>query len=243
MRRVVLAVTTVVFAVVGTRLSAPQDRKAGEPFVFEPPAGFTRVTDDPAKAVLEETAGEKQWTHPPKSVLGITPRVHLSESKKGGTVEAEDLARIADGMPSILEPNGVTWTDVRRETRTRSDGARVGLIEGACTKKGDPPLLGGPAPVVHYRRLLFVFPTDEGAAVTTAVYGKDEIATWQPAFEATIATARGVAVRVPPPPGWMYFAWGAAGLVIGWLAQALVARRGSPAAAPSAPQGAKDDPT
>lgn len=224
MRRAVLAATTLVFAVAGTRLSAPHDKKAGEPFVYEPPEGFTVVKEDAAKAVVEESAGEKQWTHAPKNALAIAPRVHLSQSKKGGTVEAEDLARIADGMPSVLEPNGVTWTEVRRETRTRADGARVGLIEGECTKKVEELLTGGPAKV-HYRRLLFVFPTDDGSAVTTAVYGKEEIATWQPAFEATIASARGVAVRVPPPPGWMYFAWGGAGLVIGWLALSLMGRR------------------
>lgn len=228
MRKAVLAATTLVFAVAGTRLSAPHDRKAGEPFAYEPPEGFTLVKDDPAKAVVSETPpGERQWTHPAQSALGIAPRVHVSESTKSGTVEAADLARIADGMPSVLEPNGVTWTDVRHETRIRADGARVGLIEGECTKKVEEPLLGGPSTKVRYRRLLFVFPTDEGAAVTTAVYGKDEIATWQPAFEATIAKARGVAVRVPPPPGWMYFAWGAAGLVIGWLALSLLARRES----------------
>ena len=227
MRRAVLAATTLVFALVGTRLSTPHERKAGESFTYVPPEGFTPAKDGPAKAVVEESAGEKQWTHPPKNALGVAPRVHVSASKKGGTVEADDLARIADGMPSILEPNGVTWKDVRRETRTRADGARVGLIEGECTKKVEETMLGGPPAKVHYRRLLFVFPTDEGAAVTTAVYGNEDVATWQPAFEATIGTARGVAVRVPPPPPWMYLAWGGAGLVIGWLALSLLARRGT----------------
>jgi hypothetical protein len=225
MRRAVLAATALAFAVVGTRLSVPHDRPAGEPFAYQPPEAFTAVKEDAAKAVVDESALEQQWIHAPTSALGIAPRVHLSQSKKVGTVEAEDLARIADGMPSILEPNGVTWTDVRRETRTRADGARVGLIEGECTKKADESMLGGPPVKVRYRRLLFVFPTDTGSAVTTAVYGKDEIATWQPAFEATLATARGVAVRVPSPPPWTYLAWGVAGLVVGWLALSLLARR------------------
>jgi hypothetical protein len=225
MRKAVLAVTTVVVAVVGTRLSAPHDRKAGEPFVYEPPAGFTLVTEDPAKAVNEETSGERQWTHPPKNANGVQPRVHLSSSNKGGTVEAADLQRISDGMPSILEPNGVTWKEVRRETRTRADGARVGVIEGDCTKKVETSLLGGPPTTVRYQRLLFVFPTDEGSAVVTAVYGRDESPVWQPGLDATIASARGVAVRVPPPPGWMYFAWGGAGLVLGWLTLSLLGRR------------------
>jgi hypothetical protein len=240
MRRTVLFVTTLVFAVAGARFSAPHDRRAGEPFAYEPPEGFTPVKDDPAKAVLEESSVERQWTHPPKSVLGIAPRVHVSESRKGGTVEAEDLERIARGMPSVLEPNGVTWTDVRRETRTRADGARVGLIEGECTKKVEEAPFAPADARVRYRRLLFVFPTDEGVAVTTAVYGKDEIATWQPAFEATIGKARGVAVRVPPPPAWLYFAWGGAGLVLGWLALSLIARRESHAPERDGASGPRD---
>jgi hypothetical protein len=218
MRRAVLAATTIVFAVVGTRLSAPHDRKASEPFAYMPPEGFTAADEGASE-------GDKQWSHPPKGALGIAPRVHLTTSKTGGTVEAADLARIAEGMPSVLEPNGVTWTDVRRETRTRPDGARVGLIEGECTRKVEETVFGGPPVKVRYRRLLLVFPTDDGSALITAVYGKDEVSTWEPAFEATIGAARGVAVRVPPPPLWMILAWGGAGLVLGWLALLLVARR------------------
>jgi len=225
MRRAVLAGTTLVFALLGTRLSAPHDRKAGEPFVYAPPEGFSADKIDPAKAVVEEGAAERQWTHPPKTALGIEPRVHLSLSKTGGTVEGPDLARIAEGMPAMLEASGVTWTDVRRETRTRPDGARVGLIEGECTKKVETMIVGGPTAKVRYRRLLLVFPTDDGSALLTAVYGKEDSADFQAAFEASVDKARGVAVRVPSPPGWMYLAWGGAGLLIGWLALSLLTRR------------------
>ena len=76
-----------------------------------------------------------------------------------------------------------------------------------------------------YRRLFFVFPIDGGTVITTSFYGTSEVAKWQPVLESTIAKAHGVALRVPPPPNWMYFAWGAAGLVIGWLASSLVLRK------------------
>jgi hypothetical protein len=61
--------------------------------------------------------------------------------------------------------------------------------------------------------------------ITTALYGNTEVARWQPVLEATIAKAHGVALRVPPPPNWMYFAWGGAGLVIGWLISSLALRK------------------
>ena len=64
-----------------------------------------------------------------------------------------------------------------------------------------------------------------GTVITTSFYGTGEVAKWQPALEATIAKAHGVALRVPPPPNWMYLAWGGAGLVIGWLVSSLVLRK------------------
>jgi len=210
MRRAVIVVTAALAAFLGPRISAPRDRAANEPFVFEPPEGFVE-----AKGEAKQGDEDQEWLYPTKSVLAVTPRITLKRSKRGGTVEPADLATIASGMPQVLEPSGVTWTDVRHETRTRPDGARVGLIEGECLNKNG----------AQYRRLFFVFPVDGGTVITTAFYGTGEVAKWQPVLEATLVKAHGVALRVPPPPNWMYLAWGGAGLVIGWLVAALVFRK------------------
>jgi len=223
MRRLVVVVVACLFAAVGPRIRGPHDRAAGEPFVYQPPEGFVLDKGDVAKSINDDASREREWVHPATLGHSIAPRIHLSPSNKGGTVEAVDLARIADGMAGMLEPTGVTWSEVRRETRTRADGSRVGLIEGECTKTTNE--LGAGPVTVKYRRLLFVFPTDEGSTVTTAVYGTDEIGTWQAVFEDSIGKARGVALRVPPPPNWMYLAWGAAGAVLAWLAASLKAKR------------------
>jgi hypothetical protein len=223
MRRLVVVLIACLFAAVGPRLRGPHDRAAGEPFVYQPPEGFVLDKTSAAKPIDDDSARDREWVHPATLGHSIAPRIHLSPSTKGGTVEAADLARIADGMAGMLEPTGVTWSEVRRETRTRADGSRVGLIEGECSKTTNE--LGAGPVTVKYRRLLFVFPTDEGSTVTTAVYGTDEIAAWQAVFEDSIGKARGVALRVPPPPTWMYLAWGAAGAVLAWLAASLKAKR------------------
>lgn len=218
MRRAATVVTAVAFAVFGPRLTAPHDRAAGAPFVYEPPEGFTPVGGE-----LEKD-GEREWLHAVTPGHAMPARVTVKQLRKGGNVELADLAKIAEGMPGVLAPGGVTWKDIRQETRTRADGTHVGLIEGECTKKTeDVPVVG--ELTLTYRRLMLVFPTDDGTALTTALYGKDEVAVWQPVFEASIARSRGVALRVPPPPGWMYFAWGGAGVVIGWLAGGLMGQR------------------
>lgn len=210
MRRAVVVVTTLVAAFLGPRITAPHDRAAGVPFAFEPPEGFVE-----AKGEAKQGDEDQEWIHPTTNVLAVTPRIMLKRSKSAGAVEPSDLAVIASGMPQVLEPSGVTWKDVRHETRTRPDGTRVGLIEGECLNKNG----------ALYRRLFFVFPVDGGTVITTALYGTGEVAKWQPVLEATIGKARGVALRVPPPPSWMYFAWGAAGLVIGWLVSTLALRK------------------
>jgi hypothetical protein len=210
MRRAVIAVTVLLAGALGPRLSAPRDRAAGEPFVFEPPAGFIE-----AKGEAKQGDEDQEWLYPTTNVLAVTPRIMLKRSKSGGTVEPADLAVIASGMPQVLESSGVTWTDLRHETRTRPDGTRVGLIEGECVNKNN----------ARYRRLFFVFPVDGGTVITTSLYGTGDVSKWQPALEATIVKARGVALRLPPPPSWMYLAWGGAGLVIGWLVSALALRK------------------
>ena len=210
MRRVVIVGSVLLAAVLGPKLTAPRDRAAGEPFAFEPPAGFVE-----AKGEAKQGDEDEEWFYPTTNVLAVTPRITLKRTRSGGTVEPADLAQIASGMPQVLEASGVTWTDVRHETRTRADGTRVGLIEGECVNKNN----------ARYRRLFFVFPVDGGTVITTSLYGTGEVAKWQPALEGTIVKARGVALRVPPPPNWMYLAWGGAGLVIGWLVAALVLRK------------------
>jgi hypothetical protein len=219
MRRLVIAGIVVAFAILGPRLSAPQDRRAGEPFVYEAPEGFAASKVGPSGEPLGE--GETLWEHAPLPGHTTKALIHLKRSKLGGTVEPADLAKLAEGMPDMLRPLGLTWKDVRQETRTRPDGARVGLIEGDSLARGPEEFAGGGATQVHQRRLLFLFPTDEGTALTTAVFAKEELGTWGPALEATIAKARGVAVRQPPPPQWMHFAWGGAGLVLALLGNAL----------------------
>jgi hypothetical protein len=225
MRRLVIAGIVVGFAILGPRLSAPQDRRAGEAFVYEAPEGFAASKVGPSGEPLGE--GETLWEHAPLPGHTTKALVHLKRSKMGGTVEPADLAKLAEGMPEMLRPLGLTWKDVRQETRTRPDGARVGLIEGDSLARGPEDFAGGGPVQVHQRRLLFLFPTDEGTALTTAVFAKEELGTWGPALEATIGKARGVAVRQPPPPQWMHFAWGGAGLVLALLGNALAKGRRS----------------
>src|SRR4051812_11621557 len=222
MRRVVIVVIAVAAAFLGPRFTVPHDRPAGEPFAYEAPEGFTAPVDLTG-ASPPEKEGERELVHAVTPGHAMNARVTIKRLKKGGNVEPADLATIAEGMPAVLASSGVSWTTIRQETRTRADGARVGLIEGECTKKTDEmPLVGDLT--LTYRRLMLVFPTDEGTTLATALYGKDEVALWQPAFEATIGKARGVALRVPPPPGWMHFAWGGAGLVLAWLGMGLLGR-------------------
>jgi hypothetical protein len=219
MRRLLIVGTAALFAFAGPRLVGPQDRKATESFVFAPPEGFVEVKAGPDGAALG--ADETLWEHPPLPGHTTSPRVHLKRSKMGGTVEAADLAKLKAGMPELLQPMGLTWKDVRQETRVRSDGARVGLIEGESVGTSAIQLLGGGDGKEYQRRLLFLFPTNDGTALTTCVYAKEERATWEPQLEASIMLSRGVAVRLPPPEQWLYFAWGGAGLVLALLGSAL----------------------
>ena len=220
MRKTATAVIAVVSALLGPRLSSPHDHAAGMPFAYDPPEGFAA-----AGPSLERVAdGSKEWAHPINAGHAVASRVTLKELRKNGNVEPADLQLIADGMPAVLESSGVTWSTVRVETRKRADGTRVGLIEGESTKRTEN-LPGVGDVMLTYRRLMLVFPTDEGTALVTALYGKDELAEWQPVFENTINTAHGVALRVPPPPPWMNVAYGIAGAVLAWFGLSLLGRR------------------
>lgn len=215
--RVLLTLFLVVLAaLIGPRLTAPHDRSAGEPFVFEPPAGF------------EETKSEegRKWRLADTTGHVFVPRFILTHSPNTMTVEERDLARIAQGMPDEFKSAGLEWVERRHETRMRPDGARVGLIEADCTRRQEAmtfPLRVGPTEV-SFRKLQLVFPDDQGTSIVTADFASEEATTWEPIFEASIGKAKGVATRVPSPPPWMFAAWGAAGLALGWLVSSFVFR-------------------
>lgn len=212
MRRAVVLVTTVLFAIVGPRLLSPQDRSAGRPFGYVPPDGFVARPSPEGSS-----ADAKLWVFAASEGASFVPRVVVTHSSLGGTVEGEDLGRLASGMPKVFSDSGISWALRRQETRTRADGARVGVLEGDCVRA---------LPVeTRYRVLQLVFPDDQGSSIATASYPAEEANRWEPLFEASIARAEGVAVRVPPPPAWLYVASGVAGLVLGALTVALVARR------------------
>ncbi len=199
----------------------PHDKSAGEPFQWDPPPGFDEIKG--GFAVDTESPGRK-WRLADATGHQFVPRVILTHSSKTMAIDEPELARIAAGMPEEFRSSGLTWAERRHETRVRPDGARVGLIEADCERppENGPLLLGRPDVVVKFRKLQLVFPDDEGTSIVTADFAEEEAMTWEPIFEASIAKAKGVATRVPSPPSWVFVGWGAAGLVLGWLASALV---------------------
>lgn len=241
-RLLVCLVVALVTAFIGPRLVGPQSKAAGAPFAYEPPDRFAPVKD---KSVSEQ--GAQVWAYEgtegqPAPTFGTgraglaerTARVHavLHHSAKEISVDERDLAKLASEMSKAFEDQ-CTWTHRRHELRTRSDGARVGLIEGDCNRDVDLSSLGLPATVVKQRKLQLIFPDDSGTSIVTASYPTDHAAQWEPVFEATISKAKGVATRVPSPPPWQYGAFGGAGLVLGWLLAALVLKeRPAPKAEP-----------
>ena len=223
MRIAPVAVTALALAVVGPRLTAPTDREAGEPFAYEPPEGFVEAKDA-AKGLLE-ASGDRTWVHQTMAPQGFAPKISLTHVGSRSTVEEADLAKAVAGMPEAFEQGGVTWKHRRHEVRIRPDGARVGLIEGDCVKRLEEEVLPGLPAEQHFRAVQLLFPDDRGTSVVKAYYGSAEATTWEPLVEATIGKARGVATRVPPPPPWLYGAWGLGGAVLGWLGASLLGAR------------------
>lgn len=217
-RAIAIFVITIVFVWVGPLVSAPQPKKAGTAFVYEPPEGFTKSPDkkplsgqDAQVWAFVDSAPSAKATQPPSVVL--------THSSKTLSVEERDLAKLVEDMPSAFD--GCHWVHRRHEMRTRADGARVGMIEGDCDHELDLSAFGLPAKTIKTRKLQLMFPDDDGTSIVTASYPTEQATRWEPLFEATIGKAKGVATRVLPPPGWMYAAWGGAGLVIGWLVSSL----------------------
>jgi hypothetical protein len=201
-------VVAAVVGFVGPRLSSPQDRASQTPFVYTPPAGFT---------VEPNVEGALQtWVYRAEGAK-YTPNVTLSHTEKKGAIEETDLRVLVQGMPAVFRETGAQWSEVRHETRVRPDGSHVGLIEGE-TVRGE----------LRSRVMQLVFPDDKGTSIVTASFPIADAPRWEPEFEASIASATGVATRVGSPPPWMYLAWGAAGAVLAYLVTALGARAKKP---------------
>jgi hypothetical protein len=226
MRIVFAAACALGFAILGPRLTRPHDRSADAPFVYEPPEGFVPDTN---AASLEDTTGDRVWTFASAVPQSFVPKISLTHTPSRWTVEEPDLAKAVTGMPDTFEEGGVTWTHRRHETRTRADGAHVGLIEGDCVRDLGAGLFGAPPTQQHFRTIQLLFPDDAGTTIVKAYYATSEAAKWEPAIEATIDRSRGVATRLPGTPATIHLAWAVAGLVLGWLGFALYQSRPKPA--------------
>ena len=222
-RAITILVFAVFFGIVGPMLTSPRGHAAGTTFVYEPPDGFK--TGDSLGFVPDPNAKVWAFDDPaaPATRGGAPPpTVVLTHTEKQMSVEERDLAHIVEQMPSVFET--CHWVHRRHELRVRADGARVGIIEGDCDHEVDLSNMGLPPKTIKQRKLQLTFPDDSGTSIVTASYPSEQGPRWEPVFEATIAKAKGVATRVPAPPDWMYAAWALAGLVIGWLASALLAK-------------------
>jgi hypothetical protein len=230
----------VLVGLLGPRLFGPHDHPAGVPFAYTPPEGFVERSASSWSHGTDAPPGAKVWIYAdspssaPSTVAGLRQialdgpnAVHavLHHSAKEMSVEEADLARLAEEMPRAFE-DSCTWVHRRHELRTLKTGARVGLIEGDCTRDLDLGSLGGPSQKIRARKLQLLFPDDDGTSIVTASYPIEQAPRWEPVFEATIAKARGVATRVPPPSVATSIAWGGAAAVLAWLAAALAATVG-----------------
>jgi hypothetical protein len=226
---IVVALTT---ALVGPRLLGPQGRPAGEPFAYEPPEGFVPL-EGATLEPLQDDAPPRVWVHPEPVDMRTTHdrskavvRVVLHHSRQQMSVEEPDLAKLVGEMAKAFEES-CTWVHRRHERRIRADGSRVGLIEGDCDREVDLGWPGLPPQRIRSRKLQLMFPDDTGTSIVTASYPADQASRWEPLIEATIAKARGIATRVPPPPLSTRAAWAGAGALVGLLATALITHRSS----------------
>lgn len=211
-------VIAITFAFAGPRLVGPQSRPASEPFAFVPPAGFKEL---PATSNRVDAKGAKAWEVPDEPAT-LRPSVVVHHSAVNMQVDEANLAKMVADMPNAFED--CTWVHRRHERRVRTDGAPVGLIEGECTREVDLTAAGMGNIKASSRKLQLVFPENEGSSIATISYPTETAARWEPLFVDTIDKAKGVAIRVPPPPAWQFAAWGVAGLVVGRLVARFILR-------------------
>jgi hypothetical protein len=219
-----VVLVAVISGFLGPRFTSPQDRAAGAPFDYAPPEGFL-----PVAASNPADKDGRAWAFSDPGAR-TTATINVTHTKQRGPIEDADLAALAKGMPAVFKETGVDWTEVRHEARVRSDGAHVGLIEGACERGA-----------LKYRVVQLVFPDDAGTSIVTASFSSEDAARWEPQIEATIASTTGVAFRFPPPPGWMFAAWAAVGAFAVAIATALSRRAKTAARAPSAPPASSEE--
>lgn len=212
---IVAALAAIACAALGPRLVGPRGRPAGAPFAYTPPQGFVSATDGnhtPASAGI--ASGQKAWVYPGSILDAYTPNITETHTSKEGLADEAEIATLVRGMPNVFARSGITWNEVRHETRTRPDGTRTAVIIGDCTKS-----------TLHYRAMQMVFPDDTGTSIVTASFPVEGASRWEPQLDATMASATGVALRVPPPANWLYVAWGLGGGILAFLAAGVASKR------------------
>ena len=217
-RWLLATVLFLLFAIAGPRLSLPPDRKAGAPFEYVPPVGFAVDADDGGKTLSGGVPGlRKTFRYIGPGSASFKPVVGWNLVPDRGSVEPDDMNRVARGMPGLFAPQGEEWTLVRTSTHVRPDQGRVGVIVGSVTRKDN----------VSYQTMQLAFPVDDGTALVTAKYPLTEAGAWTPVFEGTIDNAKGVAQRAQEPSLGTRLGFGAPGALLG-VALAVLMRSRKP---------------
>ena len=134
------------------------------------PAGFERDT----AATLRE--GElARWVYRAEGADVVLGKAVLTHMARGGAVEPEALASIAEQLASRAD-TGTTWALVRHETRRRHDGARVGIIESTQER----PSPSTPGERLRVATTQLVFPDDSGTSLVSISLPPDRVAEWRP---------------------------------------------------------------
>jgi hypothetical protein len=203
-------------AFAGPWIAGHRDKPTKQPFGFAMPDGFKQVTTDGPSA-------RRAWVHEPLQSGGLVPNVTVTHVNDMEVFDDAKLSKIAAGMPAFFAQSKMVWTEVRQAQVMRKDGAWVGLLEGENDIED-----------VHSRSLQLSFPDNTGVSLVTANFPTSETAHWEPIFEATIESSRGVAIRGAETPIWLRVAWGAVTALGAFLLLFFLGGRPSPPPTPSA---------
>jgi hypothetical protein len=209
----------------GPWLIGHRDRAAKEPFGYALPEGFNPVPSAPGSS----SNGHKAYAHAPLGQEGLVPNLTIAHVNDMSVFDDAKLVEIAAGMPQFFAESKIKWTEVRHAQVKRQDGALVGLLEGENT-----------IAETRFRCLQLSFPDNTGVSLVTCNFPSTEAAHWEPIFESTIETSRGVATRGAVTPLWMRVAWGVGSFLVALLVALSWAKRPAPSAAP--PPGPVDAP-